>query len=191
MHLYDVPGGGSWCSFHTGLGHCRVHGRRRELLLHAWVWNLGSVRPLDQRRHHVGLRVSAQGSHDGGSDGSRRGVVLWNLLINHRSGVKICVSQSTVTRPGSHSPSSLVPCSELEGRSSRSEDLQEKRWSQVWFLVEVALFGIYKQSYFIVLQLLYYVVIQEVYRSLRRRSPTLINQLCCVHYTAYKYWTED
>lgn len=101
VYLYDISGGCSWCTFHTGLGHCRVHGCRRELLLvlvHARVGNLGSMRALDHglrgaRRHHLGLRVSAQRSHDGSSDGGRRGVVVWHLLNNCKPGVKICLCQ--------------------------------------------------------------------------------------------------
>lgn len=86
-YLDDISSRCSRCALHTGLGVCRVHGWRRELLLlvHAWVGDLGAVRALDHGLrgpggHRLGMRVSAQRSHDGRRDGSRRGVVLSNLL---------------------------------------------------------------------------------------------------------------
>lgn len=86
QYLYNISGWGSRCTLHTGVRHCGVHCWRRELLLmHAWIGDLGTMLSLNHglrgpRGHWLGLRVRTQWSHDGSSDGGRRGVVLWNLL---------------------------------------------------------------------------------------------------------------
>lgn len=86
LYLYDITGWCSGCTFHTGVGHHLIDGWRGELLLvHARVGHLGPMLSLDHGLrgpggHWLGLRVSAQRSHDGCSDGCRRGVVLQDRL---------------------------------------------------------------------------------------------------------------
>lgn len=135
LYLYDITGWCSGCTLHTGVGHHLIDGWSGELLLvHARVGHLGPGLSLDHGLrgpggHWLGLRVSAQRSHDGCSDGCRRGVVLQDRLSEDSSlnASHTCnfVAITTFCQP--NLPFSLMLSSVLGGHSSHSGALCEEK----------------------------------------------------------------